>query len=311
MKIDELLKSNFDKVNVKHKLLKGYDGIHMRLGANFDEYNDLNSILLYLISVFKPKEVQEILRDGDWSISFSGDPFGSHDSSGYFGFTWKSTGAYTSIPEGNLNLSANNGRNAFLRWVNNTSGYGTNMCIFNGETSKDVDWSFDPSPTNGFSNNYLTIDVFNMRMLGYTYSAKKIIISEYDSGRSMFAMGIPKETLNGDNYLSIALPEDVDVSDIETVIRQIENGELNYKSSKDMMSYSDFDYKPIIFDQVDNIITTSPIFSDDTLVQYKYNQKWHNAIAISPRQYSFLKDSTDIRIMNKLTGEVYCEMPVE
>lgn len=243
--------------------------------------------------------------------SFSGDPFGKHDSSGYFGFTWRSKGANTAIPEGDLNLSGNNGRNAFLRWVNNTSSFGTNLCIYNGETSNDVGWSFDPSPSNGFSNNYLTIAVFKMRVLGYTYSAKRMIISEYDSGKSIFAMGVPKEQMKCENYLSIALAEDVDDSNVEDIIHGIENGKLHYRDSADMMSYSDFDYKPIIFDQVDNILTTSPIFDEDTVVEYKYNEKWNSAICISPRNYSFLKGATDARIMNKTTGEVYFEMPVQ
>lgn len=61
----------------------------------------------------------------------------------------------------------------------------------------------------------------------------------------------------------------------------------------------------------DTILVTSPIYNDYDIVQYKFEGEWHDAIALSPRNFKVLNTSTEARIMNNLTGEIYFQMLLE
>lgn len=230
----------------------------------------------------------------------SGNPLGTHDKTGYFGFTWKSSGFRSPIPEDYLDLDNHNGREAFLRWVNNTGGYGVNMCIYNGETDGTG------SASSEYSANYLTIEKFRMTVLGYKYSAQRVLLTNYTPARTMVAMSMPRMVSN--TYLDIVVPATNSNLSVDEIIDGVENGTLDYTESSNMMSYSDFNYKPVILQYDDNIVTTSPLYDDYDKVQYKYEEKWYDAIILSPRTFSILYGSTKIRIINELTEEVYFEM---
>ena len=232
-----------------------------------------------------------------------GNPLGTHDRTGYFGFTWKSSGIRSPIPEDYLDLDHHKGRETFLRWVNNTNGYGVNMCIYNGETNGTG------SASSEYSANYLTIEKFRMTVLGYKNSAQRLFINEYSSAKTMVAMSMPRTVSN--TYLDIVVPASSSNLSADEIIEGVENGTLTYTEPSNMMSYSDFDYKPVILQYDDNIVTTSPLYNDYDKVQYEYENKWYDAIVLSPRTFSILYGSTKIRIINELSEEVYYEMSAE
>ena len=234
----------------------------------------------------------------------SGNPLSKHDSTGYFGYKWKSAGAYSKMPEANLMLSSNNGRSAFLRWANNTNGYGSWMCMYNGETNGTG------SASSEYSANYLTIEKFNMILYGYKYSAHRVASEEYGRARTMVAMSL-SNTKTTTNYIDVVVPSDKANLSLDNIIKGINNGNIAYIKPKDMMTYADFDYKPCIMQQYDDNLVTSPIYNEFDKVQYKFNDVWYDAISTSPRNFKVLKNSTEARIMNDLTGEIYFQMLLE
>lgn len=242
-------------------------------------------------------------KHGTWA---TGNPLNTHDSTGYFGYKWKSAGAYTAMPEAPLNLTSNNGRSAFLRWANNTNGYGSWMCMYNGETSRDV----GQSASVEYSNNYLTIENFNMKLYGYKYSAHRVASEEYGKAKTMVAMSL-SNTKTTKNYIDVVVPSNIATLSLDRIITGINNGEIDYIEPKELMTYSDFDYKPCIMQQYNDILVTSPIYNDYDVLQYKYEDEWHDAINVSPRNYKVLKGSTEARIINSLTEEIYFQMLLE
>lgn len=234
----------------------------------------------------------------------SGNPLSKHDSTGFFGYKWKSAGAYSSMPEADLMLSSNNGRSAFLRWANNTNGYGSWMCMYNGETNGTG------SASSEYSANYLTIEKFNMKLYGYKYSAHRVASEEYGKARTMIAMSL-SNTKTTSHYIDVVVPSDKANLSLENIIKGINNGDISYIEPKDMMTYSDFDYKPCIMQQYNDTLVTSPIYNEFDKVQYKFNEKWFDAISLSPRNFKILKNSTEARILNDLTGEIYFQMLLE
>lgn len=235
----------------------------------------------------------------------SGNPLGSHDSTGYFGYAWKSTGPRSPIPTGDLILNANNGRSAFLRWANNTNNYGSFMCIYNGETENSTAGSYSKE----YSRYYLTIENFKMQLYGYKYSANRVF-SDDGIIKTMVSRAV-NNTRNTTHYIDVVVPEDKANLPIEKIAQGINNGTIPYVKPKDMMTYSDFDYKPCILQQNGTILVTSPIYNDYDIVQYKFEGEWHDAIALSPRNFKVLNTSTEARIMNNLTGEIYFQMLLE
>lgn len=234
----------------------------------------------------------------------SGNPLSKHDSTGYFGYKWKSAGAYTKMPEADLMLNSNNGRSAFLRWANNTNGYGSWMCMYNGETNGKG------SASSEYSANYLTIEKFSMKLYGYKYSAHRVASEEYGRAKTMVAMSL-SNTKTTNCYIDAVVPSDKANLSLDNIIKGINNGDIPYIKPKDMMSYSDFDYKPCIMQQNDDVLVTSPIYNESDNVQYKFNDEWYDAISLSPRNFKILKNSNEARIINNLTGEVYFQMLLE
>lgn len=234
----------------------------------------------------------------------SGNPLGTHDSTGIFGYKWKSAGAYSTIPEGDLIMNSNNGRSTFLRWFNNTNGYGSWMCMYNGETNGTG------SASSEYSANYLTIEKFNMQIRNYKYSAHRIHAIEYQNSKIMVAMSL-SNTKTTDCYIDTVVPSNIATLSLNEIVTGIDNGTIDYVKPVDMMSYSDFDYKPCIMQQYGTTITTSPIFKDYELVQYEYNNEWYDAIILTPTTFNVLEDSTQARIINNLTGEIYFRMLLE
>lgn len=228
----------------------------------------------------------------------SGDPFGSHDSSGYMIYTWQGTGANSTIPEGAFTVY----NNGLLRWMNNTSGYGKYLCMYNGETSSDTSYS----ASSQYSNNYLGVTKFVMRIGSYTYEASAQSLSRPESQAKLFSMSnsdVPKD----DNYLNLVLPANYDYNSTEELIEKIENGEIDYVTPDKMITFASFDYKPVIYQIEDNIVFTSPIFDANIKVQYEYNGEWITSLNTNPRHYLIREGSAKVRLINIVTEELFYE----
>ena len=177
------------------------------------------------------------------------------------------------------------------------------MCIYNGETDGTG------SASSEYSANYLTIEKFRMTVLGYKYSAQRVLLTDYTPAKTMVVMSMPRMVSN--NYLDIVVPTTSSSLSVDEIIDGVENGTLDYTEPNNMMSYSDFDYKPVILQYDDNIVTTSPLYDDYDKVQYEYEGNWYDAIILTPRTFSILYGSTRIRIINELTDEIYFEMSAD
>lgn len=243
------------------------------------------------------------IRGCSWTGTFSGtdgsgDPFGTHDTTGYMRYAWQGTGANSTIPEGSLSVT----NNGMLRWMNNTSNYGKYLCTYNGETSADT----SNSASDYFSNNYLTIKSFTLKIGSYNYEASAQSLSRPESQAKLFSMSnsdVPKD----DNYLNLVLPANYEYNSTEELIEKIENGEIDYVTPDKMITFASFDYKPVIYQIEDNIVFTSPIFDANIKVQYEYNGEWITSLNTNPRHYLIREGSTKVRLINIVTDELFYE----
>lgn len=230
----------------------------------------------------------------------SGDPFGTHDKSSPFTFTWKAGGSGSSIPKDTVNVSGARGTTA-LNWMNNVSNYGRQLCTYNGETSSSVGSSYEST----YSNNYLNITKFVLELKGYKYEASRMLLSRPKSAPKMFSLysnsGIPSD----EKYLDIAVPKGLEFADTESLIKMIENEEIKYNSGAKLESFNDFDYKPVIYSIDNNKVVTSPIFDMGVRVQYKINGLWKEALNLNPREYIIGAGSTEVMLINIKTDEDY------
>lgn len=229
-----------------------------------------------------------------------GDPFGTHDKSSPFTFSWRAGGSGSSIPKDKVNVSGTRGTTA-LNWMNNVSSYGRQLCTYNGETSSSVGNSYEST----YSNNYLNITKFVLELKGYKYEASRMILSRPKSAPKMFALYSGASVPRDDDYLDIAVPKGLEFSDTKTLIDMIENEEIKYNSGDKLGSFMDFDYTPVIYSINNNKVITSPIFDMDMRVQYKRGELWIEALNLNPREYIIRDGSTEVVLMNIKTGEEY------
>lgn len=235
--------------------------------------------------------------------SGSGDPFGSHDSSGFMNITWKATGQNSPIPLTEIPLDSNGGRNAALNFLNNVNGYGTSMCIYNGETNGSG------STYSDFSANYLAINNQTIKFSNYKYGATALILSRMDSPRMyMTSSSRPPQD---DNYLAIALDTQYANLNTDQIIKLIDTGIIEYNKADSLITYDEFDYKPVIVKSYrDNgklYFQTSPIFNENMVVEYKNKKnEWVNCFSYEPLEY-FVNDNSkiiNIRFRDIMTDEI-------
>lgn len=224
----------------------------------------------------------------------SGNPFGTHDPNPPFTFEWKATGANTMIPEGDVGGD----RNTLLRWMNN---HYYNLCVYNGETSG---WGGYPN----WSRNYLSIKAFNLKVNGYSYTARNVVYDRPRNAPRMFGfssfMAVPKDT----NYLSLVLPEHLTHIDAEEAIDMLENEKLDYLKEDSLIPLSESGITPKIMSIDNNVARVSHIPNDDIYVQYEGDDNlWRDCICINPLHYKIPEGAKRIRLYDKSTDEVFVE----
>lgn len=230
----------------------------------------------------------------------SGDPFGTHDPSSPFTFSWRAGGAGSDIPKDTINVSDSKKTTA-LNWMNNVSSYGKQLCTYNGETSSSVGSSYEST----YSNNYLNITKFVLELKGYKYEASRMLLSRPSNKAKMFSMSSVASVPKDENYLDIAVPRGMEFSDSGDIINMIENEDIKYVNGGNMESFKSFDYKPVIYSVENNRVRTSPIFDMDVCVEYKHGEVWSKALNLTPREYIIRDGSTEVALVNSKTGEAY------
>jgi len=242
------------------------------------------------------------LRGSTFSGSYtgtsgSGDPFGTHDSSGTMTYSWNSTGANSAIPAGSLSISNNT---TALNWMNNVSGYGRNLCMYNGETSSDTSYSYEST----YSNNYLGVTSMTLTIGSYSYEAYTASLSRPDSQAKVFLMS-DSTPPQDDNYLNIALPINYEYDTVEGLIEKYESGEMEYISASKAEIFDTDAYTPVIYSINEDVVYTGPIFDECIKVQYLYNGEWHNALNTAPRRFIIRIGCTEVRIYDTATQDIY------